>query len=200
MKLRYFIYSLFAVVALASCSEDDGEVEEYPDWQVTNETYYNQLVADVQAKKAAGDTTWDLLASYTKADNNYALQGFDYVVVEKLKAGMGNSPLTTDSVEVSYVGRLLPSTNDKGGMVFDRTFAGGYDSDVSTPARLAVSSLIDGFSTALLHMRRGDHWKVYIPYQLGYGTTASGSIPAYSTLIFDLYLEDFWQKEKGDRQ
>ena len=44
-----------------------------------------------------------------------------------------------------------------------------------------------------------DNWIVYIPYQLGYGTVVRGSIPAGSTLIFDLRMEDFWTKTKGDR-
>ena len=28
----------------------------------------------------------------------------------------------------------------------------------------------------------------------------NGAIPAYSTLIFDLWLQDFWTKKKGDRE
>ena len=53
------------------------------------------------------------------------------------------------------------------------------------------TSLVDGFTTALMSMHRGDHWTVYIPYQLGYGEKSSGVVPAYSTLIFDLRLNDF---------
>ena len=37
-------------------------------------------------------------------------------------------------------------------------------------------------------MHKGDHWTIYIPYQLGYGSSKTGSVPAYSTLIFDLRL------------
>jgi len=48
-------------------------------------------------------------------------------------------------------------------------------------------------------MHKGDHWRVTIPYQLAYGETASGVIPAYSTLVFDIWLTDFWTKTKGDR-
>jgi len=40
---------------------------------------------------------------------------------------------------------------------------------------------------------------VTVPYQLGYGTSDSGDIPAYSTLIFEIRLEDFWTDKKGDR-
>ena len=27
--------------------------------------------------------------------------------------------------------------------------------------------MVKGFSTALMRMHRGDHWRIYIPYQLG---------------------------------
>ena len=37
-------------------------------------------------------------------------------------------------------------------------------------------------------MRVGDRWIIYIPYSLGYGNRASGPIPAFSTLIFEVEL------------
>jgi FKBP-type peptidyl-prolyl cis-trans isomerase FklB len=36
----------------------------------------------------------------------------------------------------------------------------------------------------------GSKWELYIPYQLGYGTRPSGTIPAYRTLLFTLELLD----------
>jgi len=37
-------------------------------------------------------------------------------------------------------------------------------------------------------MHIGDRWIIYIPYTLGYGSRASGPIPAFSTLIFEVEL------------
>jgi FKBP-type peptidyl-prolyl cis-trans isomerase len=34
----------------------------------------------------------------------------------------------------------------------------------------------------------GDKWEVWIPQELGYGTTGSGEIPGYSTLVFEMEL------------
>jgi len=55
---------------------------------------------------------------------------------------------------------------------------------------LSPSKSVDGFTTAVMNMHIGDRWKVYIPYQLGYGTStpSNSTIPAYSTLIFDITL------------
>jgi FKBP-type peptidyl-prolyl cis-trans isomerase FklB len=49
--------------------------------------------------------------------------------------------------------------------------------------------VITGWTTALQQMHAGDRWMLYIPSDLGYGTSGSTSIPSGSTLIFDLYLE-----------
>jgi FKBP-type peptidyl-prolyl cis-trans isomerase FklB len=59
--------------------------------------------------------------------------------------------------------------------------------------------VVDGFSTALQNMHRGDYWRVIVPYQLGYNKESKTGIPAYSTLVFDIWLVDFWHKEPGDR-
>ena len=66
-----------------------------------------------------------------------------------------------------------------------------FDLRTTDVSNLAVKGYVDGFATALQHMHIGDQWRIYIPHQLGYGTTAKSSIPAYSTLIFDLVLIDF---------
>ncbi len=45
-----------------------------------------------------------------------------------------------------------------------------------------------------MHMHCGDYWKIYIPYGLGYGTSATGAIPGYSTLIFEINLTEIARK------
>ena len=44
-------------------------------------------------------------------------------------------------------------------------------------------------------MHIGDHWLVYIPYQLAYGSTQSSSsvIPAYSMLRFEIVLDSYYR-------
>ena len=94
---------------------------------------------------------------------------------------------------------MLPSTSSKTGLTFDSSFYLKYEEGVSTPYQGCVKNFIEGFATALQHMNRGDYWKVYIPYQLAYKGSSTGSIPAYSMLIFYLRMEDFWTKIEGDR-
>ena len=207
MKKVLYLFSLLAL-CLVGCKENDDTIDEFPDWAHQNDVYYGALVSEAMAKKAAGDTTWDVLVSYSAPATGYACQYYDYVVVEKLEEAQGTrfaSPVLTDTVEVHYVGTLKTSADrySTQGMEFDRSYAGTFNPETATPAKFAVNKVVKGFGTALLNMRHGDkssdHWRVYIPYQLGYGTAASGSIPGGSTLIFDLRLQDFWRKTKGDR-
>ena len=50
--------------------------------------------------------------------------------------------------------------------------------------RSVAGGFIDGFTTALLKMHPGDHWQVFIPYQLAYGESGNSSIQGYSMLRF----------------
>jgi len=43
-------------------------------------------------------------------------------------------------------------------------------------------------STALQNMEVGDKWEVWIPQELGYGAIPQTSIPAYTTLVFEIEL------------
>ena len=68
------------------------------------------------------------------------------------------------------------------GHVFDDSWQRGY------PEAFRVSDLIEGWQIALQAMTPGDKWKIYIPYQMGYGIRTDGDIPGCSTLIFEMEL------------
>ncbi len=190
--------TVVACVAMTSCSEEDGVVEEYPDWQVRNETYFDNLTDSVQKLISSGRTDWKRIRTWSKTEGDY-ISNSDYIIVHVLESAPQSetaSPLYTDSVAVHYKVWTLPSTSYPNGKVFDSSYNEPFDKDVAVAARFYVGGgLIDGFTTALQYMKRGDVWEVYMPYQLGYGATGSSSIPGYSTLIYKMMLQDFWSKE-----
>lgn len=192
------LMTVVACVAMTSCSEEDGVVEEYPDWQVRNETYFDNLTDSVQKLISSGRTDWKRIRTWSKTEGDY-ISNSDYIIVHVLESAPQSetaSPLYTDSVAVHYKVWTLPSTSYPNGKVFDSSYNEPFDKDVAVAARFYVGGgLIDGFTTALQYMKRGDVWEVYMPYQLGYGATGSSSIPGYSTLIYKMILKDFWSKE-----
>ena len=96
---------------------------------------------------------------------------------EVLSTGTGRKPKATDKVRCHYEGRLVDGT------LFDSSIQRGE------PAVFGVNQVIAGWVEALQLMSEGDKWKLYIPYNLGYGEQgAGGAIPPYSTLVFEVEL------------
>ena len=204
-------FYLFTLIPLfTSCSEKDDTTNEYENWQQKNEAYFEQKYQEYAFSSLAGDR-FIILNLSTPQHGDYAPAHTDYILVDVLERGTGTtSPYYNDSVDIHYEGHLIPSPSYAEGYPFDKSFSGVYDPDVTLPCRFTSSSstlyaprpadFIKGFSTALQHMHKGDRWRVTIPHQLGYGSTEQSAIPAYSTLIFDIRMADFWTNKKGDRE
>jgi FKBP-type peptidyl-prolyl cis-trans isomerase FklB len=99
--------------------------------------------------------------------------GLQYEVVTE---GTGKKPAKSDKVTVHYEGTLI------NGDVFDSSYKRGE------PATFGVTQVIAGWTEALQLMSVGSKWRLYIPHELAYGSRAIQTIPAYSTLIFDVEL------------
>ena len=192
--------AFLAAFSLASCSETDETVEEYPDWQKKNEAYFATKYSTVKQAIARGDNSWKIIKSFSR-DASTEGQPTDYILVKVLRQGTGSgSPLFTDTVRVHYRGQLIASTThvDKEdselGYIFAKSWSTDtFDESISVPSKLGLAGLVDGFSTALQHMHIGDHWLVYIPYQLGYGSQEYGEVQPYSTLVYDMALAAYYR-------
>ena len=181
-------YILLAVVLfpfmgiVSSCSEDSETEDEFGNWQQKNEAAIEQWAANSSYKK---------ILTFSKDATIQGLRNSDYIYVEVLESGDGTeSPLYTDTVRVAYRGHYIPTTSYPEGMVFDQTYLGDFD--WKTAGTSNGQSWVEGFSTALQHMHKGDRWRVRIPYPLGYGESTYNSIPGYSNLVFEIALYDFW--------
>ncbi len=100
--------------------------------------------------------------------------GLQYTV---LSPGKGTPPKAGDMVTVNYRGTLLDGTE----------FDSSYKRNESTSFQL--ENLIPGWQEALLLMKPGAKWKIYVPPQLAYGDKGAGqSIEPNSALIFEIEL------------
>ena len=59
------IAALTAALTFTSCSENNDEVEEFPNWEQANKTYWDNLYTATQQKIAAGDSTWKILINWS---------------------------------------------------------------------------------------------------------------------------------------
>jgi FKBP-type peptidyl-prolyl cis-trans isomerase len=82
----------------------------------------------------------------------------------------------TDAVTVQYRGKLLDGTE------FDSTYARG------APVSFAVNGVIPGWQEALVLMKPGAKWQLFVPPELGYGASPKPMIPGGSLLVFDVEL------------
>ncbi|HEU4575417.1 MAG TPA: FKBP-type peptidyl-prolyl cis-trans isomerase [Chitinophagaceae bacterium] len=105
--------------------------------------------------------------------------GLEY---EVLKQGTGPKPAAEDSVVCHYKGSLLDGT------VFDDSYSRGE------PVTFQLNQVIKGWTEALQLMPVGSKYKLFIPYQLAYGTQDNGPIPGGSVLIFEVELLDVKKK------
>jgi FKBP-type peptidyl-prolyl cis-trans isomerase FkpA len=93
-----------------------------------------------------------------------------------LAPGTGTEVINKSStIKAKYTGRLLSGT------VFDSSTDGTFTS--------SLSSLIQGWQKVVPKVKDGGKLRMLIPSGLGYGTTASGTIPANSVLDFDLEVD-----------
>lgn len=193
LKTIGFLSFLLIVATLCSCKESDDTEDEFPNWQANNDTYFTNLYNTAKSSISTGSDEYKIFRNWSLVESA-ATEATDHIVVKVLETGKGSGcPLFTDSCQVHYMGKLIPSTTFKDGFVFDKSYSGDYNPHTAAPTKLAVSSVVDGFATALQNMHIGDRWRVYMPYKLGYGTVESGSIPAFSTLIFEITLVGYYR-------
>lgn len=102
----------------------------------------------------------------------------DGLKIEDEKIGTGAEVKSGDTISINYLGTL------ENGQKFDSS----YDRGVPFETQIGVGQVIKGWDEGVVGMRVGGKRRLTIPSSLGYGNQAVGSIPANSTLIFEVEL------------
>jgi FKBP-type peptidyl-prolyl cis-trans isomerase len=137
------------------------------------------IIAYVQSvQKTVGDVNHAAARKFLaengkKKDVVTTASGLQYHVVSP---GDGASPKPTDEVTVNYRGTLLDGTE------FDSSYKRGE------PASFPVNGVIPGWQEALVLMRPGAKWQLFIPPELAYDMKSPPSIPPGSMLVFDVEM------------
>lgn len=99
--------------------------------------------------------------------------GLQYEIITQ---GTGAKPTRNDRISSHYIGTFID------GSEFENSYKTG------NPVSFGVTEVIPGWTEALLMMPVGSKWKLFIPYQLGFGPGQDRAIPGGSTLIFEIEL------------
>jgi peptidylprolyl isomerase len=109
--------------------------------------------------------------------------GLTYQILEK---GKGEIAKPGDKVRVHYTGKLEDQT------VFDSSYDRGQPFEFT----LGEGRVIKGWDEGIGYLNKGAKATFTIPPDLGYGDREMGSIPANSTLIFEVELIEIVETSK----
>lgn len=167
MRKLLFTFLTLPLVALTGCLGDDSV--SYSDWRAENNAFYLEAAEKLDEN---GEPY------YEKLTPDWA-PGLT-MLVHRHRQAPANAmrPMDNSLVNVVYKGKLIDDT------VFDDSFS-LTDSVYQTRPLNNVA----GFWATLTTMAENDSVTVIIPSTAGYGEYANGSIPPYSTLIFELKLK-----------
>ena len=136
-----------------------------------SEKMQSQAAEKSAASKKVGD---EFRAKFAKEDGVKETKSGILYKVEK--EGTGATPKATDTVVVNYEGTLVDGTK------FDSSY------DRKEPATFPLNRVIPGWTEAVQLMKVGSKYQVVIPPELAYGEQDTPTIPANSTLVFEIEL------------
>jgi len=144
-----------------------------PEAQETIKKYQQERRAILGEKNKAQGAAF-LVENKAKPGIVTLTNGLQYKIITE---GTGEMPKAEDTVSVNYRGTFVDGTE--------------FDSSAKTgkPATFRVGGVIKGWTEALLQMKTGAKWQLFIPYDLAYGEMGRPpSIPPAATLLFDVEL------------
>lgn len=173
--LRLLLPAVILLALASACHDDEttNNYKKYASWREANEEFYQEQKALIDP--VDGDLYYSSVIPAWNSGGEILMR---YLNDRSLTEG-NLSPLVTSVVNVKYKGWLMDGTP------FDSSYT-ATDSVFTTK----VTSVIEGWQTALQYMRVGDSVRVVIPAAQGYASAGSGKVLPFSVLTFDVKLKD----------
>ena len=147
----------------------------------------NSIESEEEVMEAQKAELKRLEAQETKARYDYvadkypnALPIASGLIIVDTKEGKGNTPQKGQKVKVHYKGMFLDGT----------PFDSSFDRNEPIEFTLGQGEVIKGWDEGIGMMRKGGKAVLIIPSNIAYGPQGRGSIPPYSSLVFEVELID----------
>lgn len=187
--MKKFAILTLAVIAAAcifsACVDEDDNSKAIKAWREAN----NSWLAEMQARTNADGTPYYQVIVPKWDPSSFVLMHY---FNERTTDPLALKPLYTSTVDVRYHLSLYNGVACDSSTTMTDNGPGIY--------RAQLNDLIDGWAASVCEMNVGDTAEVIIPYRLGYGTSGSGSIPAFSNLRFNIRLADIYLYEKSPEE
>lgn len=152
--------------------------------------YFDQETAMEEKIKAFGEELQRQKAQATELPS-----GLRYIVLQE---GDGPKPSIGQRISLNYAGWL------ENGVLFDTSWESvarefdryeellvmhrGEFGPIMNMVYSPDMGMVAGFKEALLAMKAGDKWRVFIPPHLGYGAQGNGPVPPNAGMVFDIEM------------
>lgn len=141
--------------------------------QIGIQSEKSEIATDKSAEKNPNQSVQ--AQKINKNDNNKTME----LEIKTTQEGTGERQVKTgDTISVHYTGKLTDGTK----------FDSSVDRGVPFEFTVGQGMVIQGWEQGFLGAKVGEKRTLTIPAEMGYGSRAVGSIPANSTLIFDVEL------------
>ncbi len=185
-KLIFFIAVTAMSLSIFSACKDDDEknsydLKDFQEWRKQNDDW----VAEMQQRKNPDGTPYytTLIPAW-----NPGIFILIHYFNDRSETEGNLTPLFTSTVDVRYQGFTCEDERFDSSNLVNRYGKLGI-------ARFGCNSVVQGWSVALENMRVGDTAEIIVPYEAAYGTSYTAALLPYSSLRFNLRLEDIYRYE-----
>ena len=161
---------------------DDAKIREVLTALDTTARTKQEEKAKVESEKSKVEGEKYLAENAKKEGVTVTESGLQYEIITDAE---GDKPVATDVVKVHYKGMLLDGTE------FDSSYSR------NEPTSFPLNRVIPGWTEGLQLMSVGSKYKFTIPSDLAYGDRDLNTIPANSTLVFEVELLEILDGEEA---